>query len=402
MQKILFVDDEPKVLSGLRRMLRSLRHEWDMVFVESGPEALRHLATSSFDVVVTDMRMPGMDGAQLLTRVVEKHPSVVRVVLSGQCDHSSVLKCVGPAHQFLTKPCDSDTLKSTVARACCLRDRLPDDWVREAISCVQSLPGQPSTYQELTVELASASTHIECIAESVSRDPAMIAKILQLVGSGFFGTPQIVSDMDHAVQLLGLETIRSLAKSTDSFFPLCHDESHGDFWSGFADHCLSVAAAAKRIAQSETNDSVLVGNAHLAGMLHDIGILVLAKDSPQYYVDAISLACDEHTTLAQAETRVFNTRRDNAGAYLMGLWGLPDCIVNSIAFHLSPTRSSEETFGPLAAVHVANAVMEEASGGEIGVASSIDMCFLERIGCADRLDAWRDICQCTRLEGVLQ
>ena len=140
MRKILFVDDEVKVLEGLRRMLRSLRRDWDMVFVENGPDALDRLAMSSFDVVVSDMRMPGMDGSELLQQIANCHPATVRMILSGQCDHNAVLKCVGPTHQFLTKPCASELLKDTVARACRLRDHLPDEWIKQVVSSVQSLP----------------------------------------------------------------------------------------------------------------------------------------------------------------------------------------------------------------------------------------------------------------------
>ena len=400
MKKILFVDDEPKVLSGLRRMLRSLRHEWDMVFVESGPEALSRLAAASFDVVVTDMRMPGMDGAQLLGHVVKRHPSVVRIILSGQCERSAVLKCVGPAHQFLTKPCDSETLKSTVARACRLRDHLPDEGTKRAVSCIQSLPSQPSLYNELTVEVESAAISIQHIGKIVSQDIAMSAKILQLVSSGFFGTPQRASDVVHAVELLGCETIRDLVEFPGVFFTLDREDLHKHVWNAFGDHGLSVAFAAKQIAQSETDDSTLIGDAYLAGLLHDIGSLVFASDSGEHHSG--TLFPFDGTNLADAEVMDIAACRSSVGAYLMDLWGLPDQIVRTIVYHASPSRSADERFGPLAAVHVANSVMEEGLGDLIGVPSPIDMNFLERIGRADRLNAWRDICNASQSEGVLR
>ncbi|HEY4481440.1 MAG TPA: response regulator, partial [Candidatus Brocadiaceae bacterium] len=86
MKSIIFVDDELKVLQGLQRMLRSMRHEWDMKFATSGQKALDMLSKSPFDVIVTDMRMTGMDGAQLLREVMKRYPGVVRIILSGQTD----------------------------------------------------------------------------------------------------------------------------------------------------------------------------------------------------------------------------------------------------------------------------------------------------------------------------
>ncbi len=124
MKKILFVDDETRVLEGLRRMLRGLRHEWDMEFVASGEEALIRLNACRFDVVVSDMRMPGMDGCELLEQIRQQSPTTVRIVLSGHSDRQAVMRTVGVAHQFLSKPCDSQVVTTTVMRACRIRDKL--------------------------------------------------------------------------------------------------------------------------------------------------------------------------------------------------------------------------------------------------------------------------------------
>src|SRR6188768_1707511 len=114
LENVLFVDDDLNVLSGLKRMLRSLRHEWAMEFVNSGDAALAFMAEHPIDVVVSDMRMPGMDGAELLREVSARHPGVIRIVLSGESNQESLMKVAGIAHQYLSKPCDTDTLKATV------------------------------------------------------------------------------------------------------------------------------------------------------------------------------------------------------------------------------------------------------------------------------------------------
>ena len=105
-KRLLFVDDEAMVLSGLRRALHGMRAEWDMHFVDGAEAALKILDEMPFDVVVSDMRMPKMDGAQLLERVKMRHPDVIRMVLSGQSSRAAVLRSLAPAHQFLSKPCD--------------------------------------------------------------------------------------------------------------------------------------------------------------------------------------------------------------------------------------------------------------------------------------------------------
>ena len=400
MKRILFVDDEPKVLAGLRRMLRSLRRQWDMEFVESGPEALRRLADRPFDVVVTDMRMPVMDGSQLLHEVTRRHPATVRIILSGQCDRRAVLKAVGPTHQFLTKPCDSQTLKSAVARACALRDQLPDDRLKQMVTCVQSIPSQSAAHGQLLAELESPAASIQRVGEIISRDVGMTAKIIQLVNSGFFGTPQRVSDPAHAANLLGLDTIRALVLSTDALSPFGSSHSENRCLEALNDHSLAVATAARGIARAETDDPTLIADAYLAGLLHDIGTLVLANQSHQNDPDLSAAADHRQADVQRPVDQRFSTTRDDVGAYLMELWGVPEPIVKAIAFRSCPGCSSDRTFSPLAAVHVAGALLEEEPADPAGAGARIDMDYLERIGCAGRIDAWRGICRSNQLEGV--
>ena len=111
-----------------------------------------------------DMRMPGMDGAELLTRVMKQHPQMVRLVLSGHSHAESVLRSVGPAHQYLSKPCDAETLKTTVGRALALQRLLSNETMRQVVSKMDSLPSLPSFYDEVLAELRSNNASIARIA----------------------------------------------------------------------------------------------------------------------------------------------------------------------------------------------------------------------------------------------
>ena len=121
MKRILFVDDDSNILAGLCRSLRSLRNEWEMVFAEGSAAALRGTVPPVLDVVVSDARMPGMEGSAFLGEVMRLYPDTVGIILSGQCSRTSVLKCVEVAHQFLSKPCEAGTLKSAVHEVCAMR-----------------------------------------------------------------------------------------------------------------------------------------------------------------------------------------------------------------------------------------------------------------------------------------
>ncbi len=144
MKNLLFVDDEPRVLQGLQRQLHGMRHEWDMHFVENGAAALEYMAREPVEVIVSDMLMPGMDGAQLLGEVLLRHPHTVRLVLSGHADREAVLRLIGPAHQYLSKPCNAEELRAAIARALALRDLLANDQLKQLASKVKSLLSTPT------------------------------------------------------------------------------------------------------------------------------------------------------------------------------------------------------------------------------------------------------------------
>ena len=129
-RNILFVDDEQNVLDGLRRMLRPLRSEIELTFANGGSNALELMVEHPFDVIVTDMRMPGMSGGELLDEVAKLHPQTVRIVLSGQSSAEKILQSLGPTHQYLSKPCRADKLLGTMKRALRLSELLRNEKVR--------------------------------------------------------------------------------------------------------------------------------------------------------------------------------------------------------------------------------------------------------------------------------
>jgi DNA-binding NarL/FixJ family response regulator len=259
MRRILFVDDEPRILDGLSRMLRGLRNEWEMVFAQGGCEALNSCASAPFDVVVSDARMPGMDGSELLKEIIRLYPDTVRIILSGQCSRDSVLKSVAVAHQFLSKPCDPRSLKAAVQKVCSMRASIHDTPARKAISCAQKLPSQAALYAQIADEVSSSAASIERVAEIIARDVAMCAKTLQLVSSGFFGTPQRVMDAAHAARLLGLETVKAVLDSSSAFAVGDSESSWEEDLRLLNDHSSAVAAVAKQIAKTVTSDRAVSG-----------------------------------------------------------------------------------------------------------------------------------------------
>lgn len=391
--KILFVDDEQKVLDGLRRLLHCKRKEWDMVFANSGAEALKLFEERSFAVIVTDMRMPGMSGDELLTEIRKRHPETIRLVLSGQADKDSILQSVGPIHQFMQKPCDAATLTATINRTIQLEALLANEDLKSMVTELESLPILPKNQEELMQKLQTPGVSPNLIGDAIGQDVAMTAKILQLVNSSFFALQRRVSSPGDAVSLLGLETVRSLVVTMQVFSQVSAETPSEFSQEDLLSRCTDVAATARRIAAIENMSTEAVSETYMAGLLHDVGKLVLAVKRPDAFAEAVRLAKSESLPEEEAERRVIGTSHSEIGAFLLGLWAFENPIVESAAYHHCPSKSNTDSFTTLTAVHVAGAIVQQSTSKLVDLPLEVDTEYLERLGLIDRLDAWRDECR---------
>ncbi len=364
MRRVLFVDDEPRILEGLRRMLRPQRAEWDMAFAPGGAAALALMEATPFDVIVSDMRMPGIDGAALLTRVRDLYPEVVRIVLSGHTEMATALQVVPVAHQFLAKPCDAEMLRVGIERACHLKGLLHDEAIRRTVGAVGDIPSIPRIYEALTNALMDADVSLAKIAKIVEQDVGICAKILQLVNSAFFGISHSMTNIQNAVSYLGINTLRSLVLSVEIFRTFTPQRKiEGFSLEAMHRHAQLTAQIARRLPMPKH----LIDIAMVAGMLHDVGKLILAWKLPDRFEKALMEASASQIPLYQAEERLEGFGHAEIGAYLLGLWGLPYTVVEAVALHHRPNRVPHQGFDAISAVYAANLLahgLEESSNGE--------------------------------------
>ncbi len=394
MKRILFVDDEPNVLEALERMLFSMRREWRIAFADGGQKALDLMEREPFDILVTDLRMPGVDGAELLTKTRERYPDTIRFVLSGQSDQETIFRSVGPAHQFMSKPCNPKVLKANVDRAFALRDILSNKELKRIVSQAGTLPALPKTYRRLMTELESKAASVGTVGAIIESDIGMTAKILQMANSAFFGLSQQVTGATQAVSLLGLDAVKAMilvegVLSQASGKPLPKEFSLDTLFK----HSMVVGAYSKAIATEEKLEKGLVGDAFTAGLLHDSGMLLLIVNFLEDYKHVLDYAFINEIPLVEAEREHLGSTHAEVGAYLLGIWGLSDPIVEAVAFHHSPQQSPGNSFSPLTAVHVANVLEREMHGTEGGWGlPRMDAVYLERLCLNGRVDDWRDLC----------
>lgn len=388
-KRVLFVDDDQNVLDGLKRTLHDMRTEWQMAFSTSGPDALRKLDESSFDVIVTDMRMPGMSGSELLAQVVERHPGVVRIVLSGTVEHDLVLRSATTAHQYLVKPCDAATLRSTLNAALRIRAMLESPKLRTIVSRMTSLPSLPSMYSKLVESLNNSEISSRELGEIIAQDVGMTAKILQLANSAFFGLYRYIANPSEAAVYLGVDTIRALTLSTSVFSAFQHTGVTELFIAQLQRHSMSTGTGAAAIAKAENlpkkaSDSVLIG-----GFLHDVGKLILAANCPKEYEEVLTTGQKENLSYSELELHTFGATHADIGAYLLWLWGLPDSVCNAVAFHHKPAECSATALTAAAVIHVADALEHELSAS--ARQADMDMNYLIALGLKERLPEWRRV-----------
>ena len=395
-RRILFVDDEPMVLKGLQRTLRKMRDEWEMTFASSSKEALDILGSGPYDVIVSDLRMPEMDGAQLLAEVKSKHPEVVRIILSGQVEQETTFKSVQLAHQSLSKPCDADILKHTLNKLFGLRNLLEDESIKRIVSQTETLPSLPAVYTEVISELQSPDASVQKVGDIISQDLAMAAKILQVVNSAFFGLVRKISNPKEAVMLLGTETIKALVLSVKIFSEFNQKKLA---WFNFDDlfnHSMSVSMFAQTITKEEHLDQNLVNHSLMAGMFHDLGKLILVTNFQAPYQKLLAEARQTRQNLWVLENDLFGTSHAEIGAYLMGLWGLEYPVIEAIAYHHCPGKSLSNSTGLLTAVHFGDAFDRLKNDGNDQDSGNgwrqLDRGYLDNLGVAGRINDWQTVC----------
>lgn len=361
-RSILFVDDEAMVLQGIKRMLFKYKKEWDMSFVNSGEEALEYLKKNSVDIVISDMKMPQMDGVQLLEKVKVQHPNIIRIILSGQSDEEQLQKAANIAHQFLSKPCSSEMIKDVIDNAFFTFGILNNEQVKRILSNIDSLPTLPTVYKQLMEEANSQEFSLKRVGEIVSSDPSLSANILKLVNSSFWGLSRKVMTPEQATSLLGFDVIKGLVLSTGLFHQLKVTDSEVFSTSAFMVRCQKSSALSKKIMKELGGSKEQCDTASIAGMLNDLGRLVLFSSFTDSYSTVIKMSRENNRPIQNVEKEMIGVTHADIGAYLLGIWGLEKQIVEAIAFHHAPNLSLYREPSPILAVAAANTILNKQQG----------------------------------------
>jgi len=396
--KVLIVDDDQNILDGLRRTLHHLRPQWDTEYALGGKAALQLLQSGKYDVIVSDLRMPEMSGDELLEIVRRRYPEVIRIILSGYSQKESIYRLVGVAHQCLAKPCSVKAIVQAIEQTSKIRELLSDRKLKYIISQLKSLPSIPSVYHELVAELRSPNVSMKQVGKIIVKDVGMTSKILQLVNSAFFGMPKHVSDPTLAVNLLGINTIISLVLTVNIFSQFKNPDIPKYSLARLMEHSLKTAIYAKTIAELENATPLEVDISYTAGLLHDAGMYILIDNLYEEYAKIYLSTQRENLSIVETERNALGTTHAELGAYLLGIWGLPDSIVGAVAYHHEPGKSLDDQFTSLTAVYAASLIEECLHQGKIKQASDfLNTDYLDKLRLLDHIPSWIESCQAVQV-----
>lgn len=367
--RLLFVDDEPLILAGYRNALRRRRSEWELVFCERPEQALLLLTEPGappFDAIVSDLRMPQLDGAALLALVKERSPSTARLVLSGQTDPAAALRVLPFAQQFLQKPCEPATLEAAIQRALRIGELVSNPALRASLNGTSALPSPPSTYMELVAALEAKACSMQSVSAVIERDPAMAAKVIQLVNSAFFGLPRRVTSVREAVGLLGVQTVKAMVLASGIFELVAL--LPWDRVDAVRRHGCVVGGLAKSLVAKQTDAC----DAFLAGMLHDFGLLLLE-----------SAALARGAPLGELD-------HGTACALVLASWGLPHVVADAVLEHHRAPASAPGPVDAVRAVQLAERLVGDVRPEGDERASEVTADELAAAGVTDSLEALRE------------
>lgn len=385
---ILFVDDEPDILRGLQRASRRFREEFDFHFAEGGQAALATLENTPIDAVVSDMRMPGIDGATLLEKVSIRWPGALRFILSGFSAEEAVLRTVGPAHQFLSKPCNIDTVISALQRSLKLREHIHNDAVTSLISGFQNLPTPSRAFRELLQKLDDPKTTLDKVTGHLEHDIGLSAQILKLTNSAYFSLPTHVSTVERAVHLLGIETIKALAMVSGFFSIFKGNHIQEKQIENLSSKSILIGNLAYEIARNDGYEKAQADQARCAGFLAHTGSLALICGYPNDFARAITAVEREKIPISAAEKRVFKATHGEIGGYLLSLWGFADPIIEAVCYHHHPSGLPAHPKHPLTAVHAAQ-YLAWATEDELTTDTQFDHKHIGELNLSDKIEGWK-------------
>jgi HD-like signal output (HDOD) protein len=378
---------------ALADITQALGDGWKSTSVSNEADALAHLERHAFDVLLVDFNLGSPDTtSELLNQALEKRPETIRFLLAYEADLALVAAYVSGPHEIIPKPVEIASLKSRIECGVFPQDSNRNQSGGDPATVASDSPAVPAIYAEVLKALDFPGVTKSQVGEIIARDEALTSEVLRLIKSACPGLPRSITDPVEAVEAMGLETVKALVMA------LRFLAEHSQLKPGYLsldkiwEHSTHVAQLARDLMLFETKDRALAGEALAAGLLHDLGKVVLASNFDDLYGRVHSLARNQPVALWDIEKEMFGANHGEIGGCLVGMWNMPSSVVQAVALHHEPPVGEDQQLTPLAAVHIANVLEHQIrQSDEFRVAPVMSMAFLNDLGLLQRLPVWRAV-----------
>jgi putative nucleotidyltransferase with HDIG domain len=392
--RVLFVGVDALWFDQIKHDLFCLQPHWQSLHAPDTSVAAPMLEAQPVHAVVVDSRVP--DARELIEHLKKTRDQILLMLRCDMSDRYVVDSLKGLGVPMITSHGDATRVVASLLRSSRLREWTADPAIQRLLPQIRKLPATPELYARVSEELRSPNGSLEVVARLICQDPVMCAKMLQIVNSALFSASREITDMLEAVMILGSERIKSLILLGGVFSQYSDVKGSAVSIQSLLAHSIQVGGFARAIALSETKSSRTAEAAFTAGVLHDIGKLILAGNLREQFDRARALAGERKLSAHDAEMEVFGVSHARFGACLLAAWGLPLPILEAVAWHHEPSKSSDTGFSLVAAVHAANvfahlASPQPGSGGQEPPVS-VDQKYLDNIGLGSCCDRWRESC----------
>lgn len=331
---VLFVDDEENILRSLRRCFfdsKIIVH-----YALGAEEAYAILSVHKIDMVVSDMRMPNVDGYELLSCVKEKYPHIVRIFLSGYSDKGQLLKTLsnGIVKAYLYKPWDNDELIARLEHYFSLYENLQEDGIEQVINRISTLPVLSSTYQKF-FNLVKNQAELGEIARTIETNAPYTANLLKLANSAIYSLS--TSSVKQALVCLGVVVAKDIIMSTEVFNVLrVNGTILENEYDTFVKHSEISNIVFHQLYRLNYGQKV-PEEFETVCLLHDIGKLVILHFFPEQYEEVIKRRESEpEKSILEIEAEVIGVSHAQIGAYLIDWWDLPLALQEVALYHHTP------------------------------------------------------------------
>lgn len=352
---LLFIENEQSTLTELIKLLVPMHSEWDVFFADSSEKALQVLANNKIDYVFSESKMILPNGANLLSEIKNVFPQTIRFAIVPDLDQSTIAQISQFVHQFITRPITLDNLKARLERTIRLKTILTNEKLIDLIKNTTNLPTLPELYIQIENEASKPDFSLQRIANLISKDPNLTAKILQVVNSALFGLQREITNISFALSYLGINIIKSLVFYIKLFSSFKISTENRKYLEKIWHHSMVVASTALHLAQKFLTTKHEIDAAYTVGVLHDIGKFVLLNTFT--YPQNIYMQVEQrYISEIEAEQEIYGCDHSEIGGYLLGLWGFPHSIVEAVAFHHRPSFLENDNISLSTIAHLANAL----------------------------------------------